>query len=57
MAKQKLKGIKSAYLQHDILKMVFIGEGQEEIPVSIPTLEYLNKRKEKDINKVIDKEG
>lgn len=44
MAKQKLKGIKSAYLQHDILKIVFIGKDQEEIPVSIPTIGYLNRR-------------
>lgn len=28
MAKQKLKGIKSAYLQHDILKIVFIGKNE-----------------------------
>lgn len=44
MENQKLTGIKKAYLQYDILKIVFTGKDHEEIPVSIPTIGYLNKR-------------
>lgn len=44
MEKQKLMEITSAYAENDIVKVKALDTNNQEVYISLPTLEYLNRR-------------